>query len=371
MRYLDGFRDPDAGRALAAKIQALGATLAADGRRVRMMEVCGTHTMSIARYGIRDVLPENVDLVSGPGCPVCVTDTGYIDAAITLAERGHLIATFGDLVRVPGSGGTLAEARGNGAEVEVCYSPEAALDLARANPGREVVFLGVGFETTTAPVVSLVPSAQAQGVKNLSLLTAFKLVPPALDALLADPLVAVNAFIMPAHVSAIIGSEAYRPYVDQGVPSIVAGFEPLDILMAIAEIIDQHSQGVARLVNQYERVVRPEGNRRAQALFEATLEPVDASWRGIGTIPASGLGLREEFEHFDASLRLDVPVLPGEPDTRCRCGEVLKGIITPQDCPLFGRGCTPLRPVGPCMVSSEGSCAATFKYVGHGANDGK
>ncbi len=369
MRYLDGFRDPDAGRALAGQIQERGATLAAKGGRVRMMEVCGTHTMSIARYGIRDVLPENVELVSGPGCPVCVTDTGYIDAAISLAERGHIVATFGDLVRVPGSSGTLAEARGRGAHVEVCYSPEAALDLARAHPDREVVFLGIGFETTTAPVLSLVPLAAAAGLTNLSLLTAFKLVPPALDALLADPLVAVHAFICPAHVSAIIGSEAYRPYVEQGVPAVVAGFEPLDILMAVSEIIDQHTRGVAELVNQYDRVVRPDGNARAQALFAKYLEPVDAAWRGIGVIPQSGLGLRSDYAAFDASLKLDAPISAGEPDKRCRCGDVLKGIITPQGCPLFGRGCTPLRPVGPCMVSSEGSCAAYFKYVAPGAKD--
>jgi hydrogenase expression/formation protein HypD len=370
MRYLDGFRDPDAGRAIAGQIQELGAKLAAKNGHVRMMEVCGTHTMSIARYGIRDLLPANVELVSGPGCPVCVTDTGYIDAAIALAERGHLVATFGDLMRVPGSEGTLAEARGRGADVDVCYSPEAALDLARANPGREIVFLGIGFETTTAPVVSLVPLAQAAGIKNLSLLTAFKLVPPALDALLSDPEVAVHAFICPAHVSAIIGSEAYRPYVDQGVPAVVAGFEPLDILMAIAEIIDQHTKGVAALTNQYDRVVRPDGNRKAQELFEKHLRPVDAAWRGIGVIPDSGLGLRDEFAHFDASLRLDMPVGIGEPDKRCRCGDVLKGIITPKGCPLFGRACTPLKPVGPCMVSSEGSCAAYFKYVTPGAPNG-
>ncbi len=366
MRYVEGFRNPDAARALTARIAAAGEVLAAEGRRARLMEVCGTHTMAIARHGIRDLLPRTVDLISGPGCPVCVTDAGYLDAAIELAGRGVVLATFGDLVRVPGSRSTLAEARGAGAEVEVVYSPEGALALAEHRPDRQIVFLAIGFETTVAPVVWLVKAALQRGVTNLSLLTAFKQVPPALSALAGDPEVQVDAFLCPAHVSAIIGADAYRPYVAMGLPCVVAGFEPLDILDGVAEILDQIVARAPRLVNRYERVVKPEGNRRALALMDTYLRPVDAVWRGIGVIPGSGLGLRPEVAAFDAVERHGVPLAPGRTPRGCRCGDVLKGKITPPGCPLFGRGCTPLKPVGPCMVSSEGSCAAYYKYVTRG-----
>ncbi len=364
MRYLEGFRDPDAGRFLVARLREVGARLAAKGRRARIMEVCGTHTMAIARTGIRSVLPEAVELLSGPGCPVCVTSAGYVDAAVALARAGHIVATFGDMVRVPGSRESLAEARAEGARVEVCYSPDAAVALARANPEREVVFLAVGFETTAAPLVGLAKAAAAEGLGNLSLLTAFKTVPPALEALVADPEVEVDAFLCPAHVSAIIGAEAYRPFVEQRhVPCVVAGFESLDILYAAVEILTQLDEERAELVNQYERVVRPEGNRVAQALMAEVLEPVDAHWRGIGVIPASGLGLREDYAALDARRRFGVETEGGQPQPGCRCGDVLKGKIRPPDCALFGKLCTPVKPVGPCMVSSEGSCAAWYKYA--------
>jgi len=366
MKYLEGFRNPDAARALTARLAAAGEQLAAQGRRARLMEVCGTHTMAIARHGIRDLLPPTVDLVSGPGCPVCVTDSGYLDAAIELAKGGVRLATFGDLVRVPGSTSSLAEARSAGAAIEVVYSPEGALALAEREPARQVVFLAIGFETTVAPAVWLVKAAAERGVTNLSLLTAFKLVPPALSALAGDPEVQVDAFLCPAHVSAIIGSEAYRPFVQRGLPCVVAGFEPLDILDGVAEILDQIVARASRLVNRYERVVKPEGNRRALALMGACLEPVDASWRGIGVIPGSGLGLRETYAGFDAVRRHGVAITAGVTPRGCRCGDVLKGKLKPTECPLFGRACTPLKPVGPCMVSSEGSCAAYYKYVARG-----
>jgi hydrogenase expression/formation protein HypD len=320
--------------------------------------------MAIARFGIRDLLPENVRLVSGPGCPVCVTDAGYVDAAVELARRGVVVATFGDMLRVPGSDSSLAEARGEGGRVEVCHSPGDAARLAAGEPEAEVVFLGIGFETTTAPVTALVRDAVARGTRNLSVLTAFKLVPPALYALVADPEVEVNGFICPAHVSAVIGSEAYRPFVQRhAVPCVVAGFEPLDILLAIASLVEQLAEGRPDLVNQYGRVVRPEGNRVARDLMARHLREVDAAWRGIGVIPASGMGLRRELEGFDAAVRHGVVTEGGAPDGHCRCGDVLKGKIRPDECPLFGTACTPTAPVGPCMVSSEGSCAAHFKYV--------
>ncbi len=363
MKYIDGFRDPDAARYLKREIGALAKRLAAAERTVRLMEVCGSHTMAIARYGIRQVLPENVRLLSGPGCPVCVTDAAYIDAAIALAEQGHTIATFGDMLKVPGSGRTLADARSVGGRVKVCYSPMDAIGEAEENPSREVIFLAIGFETTIPPVTAVVKAANAKGLSNISFLTAFKLVPPALEALTTDPEVKVDGFICPAHVSAIIGSDAYVPFVEKHeVPCVIAGFEPLDILMGIKGLLEQLLSGEPELVNQYSRVVKKEGNKAALALMDAHLEPADASWRGIGTIPSSGLKLRPQLRRYDAAEKFGVRLEGGTPDSRCRCGDVLKGKLLPPECPLFGKACNTLRPVGPCMVSAEGSCAAYYKY---------
>ncbi len=363
MKYVDGFRDADAAGYIKKKIGEIGGRLAERGRIVRIMEVCGSHTMAIARYGIRQALPASVELLSGPGCPVCVTDAGYIDAGIGLTCLGAVVATFGDLMRVPGSAGTLAQARGNGADIRVCYSPLGALELAQKHPDREIVFLAVGFETTVAPAVGLLRAARDKGIANLSILTAFKLVPPALRALIDDPAVAIDAFLCPAHVSAIIGAQAYRPFADvDRMPCVIAGFEPLDILYGLLEILEQIERGEARVVNQYSRVVREEGNRTALKLMNEWLEPADVSWRGLGMIPKSGLALRPAFRSWDAEARHGIRAIPALPDPRCRCGDVLKGVISPPDCPLFARGCTPDHPVGPCMVSSEGSCAARFQY---------
>jgi hydrogenase expression/formation protein HypD len=328
------------------------------------MEVCGSHTMAIARYGIRDILPDGIRLVSGPGCPVCVTDAGYIDTAVELARRGVVIATFGDMLHVPGSETDLASCRAEGNTVEVCYGPAAALEYARAHPDREVVFLAIGFETTIPPVVSLTDRARELGIRNLSLLTAFKTIPPAMRALLADPELAIDAFLCPAHVSAIIGAEAYEPFTgNSGVPCVVAGFEPLDILMGVEGILGQLGDGVACVENQYARVVRPKGNRKAQALMRECLTPVTASWRGLGKLPDSGLRLRESRTEYDAETRHGVTVGPGRDAPGCLCGDVIKGKCRPPDCPLFATACHPDSPVGPCMVSSEGSCAAEYRYA--------
>ncbi len=364
MNYIDGFRNPEVAAQFVRMIAEQGRALAGQGRRVRIMEVCGSHTMAIGRYGIRQLLPENVELISGPGCPVCVTDPGYIDTAIALAGKGAILATFGDMIRVPGSDSDLTACRSGGGDVRVCYSPSAAVELARAHPEREVVFLAIGFETTIAPVVSIVEEALRAGVRNVSLLTAFKLVPPALHALLADKEIKIDAFLCPAHVSAIIGSRAYEPFAAAyRVPCVIAGFEPLDILYGVHGILGQALKNEARVENQYARVVRPEGNPKAQARIARYLEPVDASWRGIGVIPSSGLGLRTEFAAYDAERKFGLPVRPGRQHAGCRCGDVIKGKLRPTACALFAKVCNPDQPVGPCMVSAEGTCAAYFKYT--------
>ncbi len=363
MKYVDGFRNHLAAKSITKDIHDLAGKLAGANREARIMEVCGSHTMSIARYGIRQILPGNVRLISGPGCPVCVTDAAYIDAAMELAERGIHIATFGDMLKVPGSSRTLADARGAGGEVHVCYSPLDAVKLAKENPEEQIVFLGIGFETTVPPVISIIKKAMSEKLTNISILTAFKLVPPALEALAQDKDVAVNGFLLPAHVSAIIGADAYESFVDKyKISSVIAGFEPLDILFGVKGLLEQLAGNRAELVNQYARVVRKQGNSIALDLMNRLLEPADASWRGIGTIPQSGLVLRKEFSDFDASKKFNISTEGGKPDLRCRCGDVLKGIIFPDECPLFNKECTPLFPVGPCMVSSEGSCAAYYKY---------
>ncbi|MCK9461383.1 MAG: hydrogenase formation protein HypD [Proteobacteria bacterium] len=363
MKYLDGYRDPDAARYIAKRIRDAAERLARVGRTVRLMEICGTHTMAIARHGIRDVLPENVVLCSGPGCPVCVTDAGYVDAAIELAGRGVTIASFGDMLRVPGTERSLSEARAEGARVVVCYSPAEALALARRDGAAEVVFLAVGFETTVAPLAALLGTARAGGASRFSMLTAFKTVPPALVALAEDPEVAVDAFLCPAHVSAVIGARAYAPFAERyGIPCTIAGFEPLDILLGIQDLLEQLADGEARVVNQYRRVVKDEGNAKARRAIAEALEPADAVWRGIGVIPGSGLAIREELAAFDAARVYGVTTAGRGPDPGCQCGDVLKGKILPDGCAMFGGACTPDHPVGPCMVSGEGSCAAYYKY---------
>lgn len=361
MKYIDGFREQRAARALCGRIRELAGRL--DGKCVSIMEVCGSHTMAIARYGIRGLLPDNLRLLSGPGCPVCVTAPGYVDAALELAARGVRIATFGDMLHVPGSERSLAACRADGGRIEVVYSPLNALELARTHPDEDVVFLAIGFETTIAPGVGLVAHAEAESVDNVSLLTAFKLVPPALRAVLDDPEVQVDAFLCPAHVSAIIGAEAYRPFAEEDrIPCVIAGFEPLDILYGIVEILEQIVDGRCEVGNQYARVVRAGGNPRAQALIGRYLEPVDAEWRGIGRLPASGMKLAKAWDRRDAAVRFGVRVGEGRTFPGCLCGDVIKGKVRPPDCPFFAGRCTPRNPLGPCMVSAEGTCAAYYKY---------
>ncbi len=364
MRYIDGFRNPAAAQAFNERITRHGEELRKAGRTVRIMEVCGSHTMAIARFGIRGLLPDSIDLISGPGCPVCVTPPGYIDAALDLARRGIIIATFGDMLNVPGSVTTLAQIRAGGASVEVCYSPSNAVELARQDPEQEVVFLAIGFETTIAPVVSIIREACSKNVANISLLTSFKLIPPALHALLADPELAIDAFLCPAHVSAIIGSNAYLPVVEHFRKTcVVAGFEPLDILMGIDRILELYIENRPACENQYNRVVTPEGNAIARKLMQDYLEPCDPYWRGVGVIPQSGLKLKHDYAPYDAELKFGISIEPGIEHKGCLCGSVIKGSHKPSECSFFGKACTPDNPVGPCMVSAEGTCAAYYKYL--------
>ncbi len=359
LKYIDDFRDPALGRAAVARIAS-----AWDGPPVRVMEVCGTHTMAIARSGIRSLVSGRVALISGPGCPVCVTPDGYIDAAIALGRRdGVVLATFGDMVKVPGTASTLEKERGEGADVRVVYSPLDAVAAAAAEPGRELVFLGVGFETTAPAIAGAILSARERGVRNFSVLASVRTIPEAMGILAADPEIRIEAFLCPAHVSAIIGADAYRPIAEAfGIPCVVAGFEPLDILLGLAMILDQKREGRAAVENEYSRVVTASGNAKARDVIARVFEKSDAGWRGIGVLPDSGLAIRAEHAAFDAAAKFGVVIAPARAATACRCGDVLKGKIAPDGCPLFATACTPDAPVGPCMVSTEGTCAAHFKY---------
>ena len=329
---------------------------------INIMEVCGTHTMSIARYGIRALLPEKVRLLSGPGCPVCVTDEGYIDAAVELARTGDFrIATFGDMLRVPGSDGSSLEEHSD--TVSVCYSVTDALNMAR-EATKPVIFLAVGFETTAPTVAAAILKAERENIKNFFILAAHKLIPPAMDALLATGKARIDAFICPGHVSTIIGADAYRGIVEKyRTPCVVTGFEPLDVLQSVSMILRQRIDDRPEVAIQYRRVVRREGNTKALETMFAVFDVADASWRGIGLIPGSGLRLKEKFRKFDAAEEFGITVeQKGKSDKRCICGLIMQGLRLPPDCRLFAKECTPLRPVGPCMVSTEGSCAAFYKY---------
>lgn len=325
---------------------------------VTLMEVCGTHTMAIARHGLKAFLPRSVRLVSGPGCPVCVTPVGYLDHARALARvPGVVIASFGDLVRVPGSSGSLES---DGAPVEIVPSPLSALDLARRRPHDEVVFLAVGFETTIPTVAATILAAENEGIANFSVLCAHRTIPAALAAL-TDGL-HLHGLLCPGHVSAVTGLDIYEPLSARGVACVVAGFEPLHILLAFAMLLDQLATGRSTVENAYRHVVRPEGNPRARALAAQVFEPCDATWRGLGMIPGSGLRLRPEHRSCDAASRFSVEIEPPVEPAGCLCGNILRGAASPRECPLFGSVCTPETPRGACMVSSEGTCAAAIRY---------
>jgi hydrogenase expression/formation protein HypD len=333
------------------------------GRQINIMEVCGTHTVSIFRNGIRSILPKKLKLLSGPGCPVCVTDQGYIDVVLQLADRDDcLIATYGDMIRVPGKDGSLETKQAN-ANVKIVLSSEDALQLAKDNPGKTIVFVAVGFETTAPATAVVVKEAAAGAIDNFCILSGHKLVVPAMRALLSEKNDNINAFLCPGHVSAIIGYGAFAEIVeDFSRPCVVAGFEPVQIIEGLGEICRQLSVGKAELKSMYSAVVTEKGNTAAQQIVNDCFESVDGLWRGLGKIEKSTLALKDRYSQFDAFKHFGISEEPTEELKGCRCGEVLCGLIEPPECALFGQACTPREPIGPCMVSSEGACAAWFKY---------
>lgn len=330
---------------------------------LRIMEVCGTHTMSISQYGIRRAVPECLKFLSGPGCPVCVTPTRMIDLAVEMSRIEEVvILTFGDMMRVPGSQSSLEKEKAIGRNIKVVYSPFDSLQMARALQDKLIVFVGVGFETTSPTFAATVKKAQEDEVDNFCVLSCFKLIPPAINAILSSGELKVDGFLLPGHVSAIIGSRDYQFISEEyGIPCVIAGFEPVDILQAVILILEQ-IRNHPRVEIGYSRSVRPEGNRVAQEILWEVFSPCDSEWRGLGEIERSGLRFNEKYVQFDAAKRLEVELPELRDPEGCICGEILKGIQLPRDCPLFGTRCSPSNPVGPCMVSSEGACAAYYKY---------
>lgn len=358
MKYIDEFRDRKLAQGLAEEIKRISQ------KPANLMEACGSHTVALFRSGIRQLLPSNLRLISGPGCPVCVTAKEDVDWAYQVALKKEVIfCTFGDMLRVPGSQGTLQDAGAQGAQLKIVYSPMDALQTARENPSHKVIFFAVGFETTSPAIASTLLRAQDKGLKNFYLLVCHKLIPPALAALVQDQHCRINGFIAPGHVSVILGTEPYQFIPRQyGIPVVITGFEALDILEGILHLVRQIEQGRAEVKIQYTRSVAPGGNPLAQKVLDQVFEPEDAHWRGIGLIPQSGLRLRETWARYDAKNLFPLKIHSTPDPTGCSCGEVLKGILIPPECPLFATLCTPENPVGPCMVSAEGSCAAYYRF---------
>lgn len=355
---LTQFKNPQLARGLIDSIKALAP------EHANLMEVCGTHTVAIARNGIRNLMPEGVRLLSGPGCPVCVTANQDIDTVIALCRVPDVtITTFGDMTRVPGSTSSLLKEQADGRDIQIVYSPLDALRIAQENPDRQVVFVGVGFETTTPLVAIAIKRAIALDLQNFSVFVAHKNMPGALEAIVADPRLKLDALILPGHVSTITGAGIYRFLAEKyHLPGVITGFEPVDVLEGIAMIMRQLHEGRAEIEIAYSRGVMEEGNPVAQAAIDEVFETCTATWRGLGPIPESGYRIRREFERFDAVKRFDPVVEPTQDPKGCSCGDILRGIMAPDQCKLFGRACTPENPVGPCMVSSEGSCAAYYRY---------
>ena len=358
MKYLDEYRDSALAKPLVEELKR------AVTKPLSVMEVCGSHTMAIFRNGLRTILPDGMKLVSGPGCPVCVTSASHMDAFISMADRpGVRVTIFGDLFRVPGSHTSLAIASSRGATVDIVYSPMDALELAKNNPQELMVFLGVGFETTTPGIAATILAAKNQNVTNFMVFSTQKLMPPPMIALLDDPELKIDGLLCPGHVSSIIGAGAWQPLAQKyNLACVVGGFETADLLKSLILLARQVGSGDIKVENVYPRAVAWEGNERAKRMVDEIFEPTDMYWRGLGTIPASGLKIRDKYKDFDAEARLEIDLPKAEEPKGCMCGNILKGMSIPTECPLFDTRCTPANPIGPCMVSSEGTCAAYHKY---------
>ncbi len=359
MSIVDALRQPELLRNLGKRLSEISPKSC-----MTIMEVCGTHTMAIHRSGLRSLLPEQIRLLSGPGCPVCVTPTSYLDTAMAMVRQHDVVpVTFGDMMRVPGSEGSLTTLRTEGKAVEVVYSPLAAITLAKQEPDKQFVFLSVGFETTTPTIAATLHQAVKENVTNFSLLCANKILPPALELLVSNPDLRVDGFLMPGHVSLVLGTAPYQSVaLEHKRACVIAGFEPADIMLSLLMLVEQFNSNQPRVDIQYRRTVRAEGNAKARALIDNTFKVSDTEWRGFGIIPASGQVLQDKFAAYDASHRFPVDIPPTVEPAGCRCGEILSGLITPPDCPLYAKACTPENPIGACMVSSEGTCAACYKY---------
>jgi hydrogenase expression/formation protein HypD len=357
MKYLDEFRDRELISTLVEAIHQKSAS------KIRLMEVCGGHTLSIRKYGIQHLLPSTIELLSGPGCPVCVTDRTAIDQSIALARMpGVIVTTYGDLIRVPGSESTLNQEKALGADVRIVYSTLDALEIARSNPEKKVVFLGIGFETTTPSSAVAISEAGKQNISNFFLFSMHKLMPPAMAGLI-DQGIKIDGYIGPGHVTTIAGSGMYEPLVKKyRISVVVSGFEPVDLLQSILMLVNMKEEGRYGTEIQYKRAVTKEGNVRARELVNLVFEPSDNAWRGLGIIPESGMKIRKEFSGFDAALHFNLNIKPVPEPKGCLCGEVLRGMKKPDQCALFGRVCTPVNPVGACMVSGEGACQAWYQY---------
>ncbi len=358
MKFVDEFRDRAIAERIIKKIEGF------DSFKANLMEVCGTHTMVIFKQGLKGMLPKNVNLLSGPGCPVCVTSQEDIDKAIVLArDKKVIITTFGDMIRVPGTNSSLEQEKADGADVRIVYSPSEALKVARENPARKVVFLAIGFETTSPLIAASLLDAQKEKIDNFFVFATHKLIPPAMEALSKSKELNIDGFICPGHVSVTIGSDAYRFIAEKyDVPCVIGGFEPLDVLQSIYMLLRQIKEKRAEVEIEYFRAVHPQGNRIAQQLISEVFEVTDVRWRGLGIIPKSGLRLKKEFSDFDAEREFQPKVKRSKENPDCACGQVLKGVKKPTQCKLYRRVCTPEKPYGPCMVSSEGTCAAYYKY---------
>jgi hydrogenase expression/formation protein HypD len=361
MKYVDEFRNSDTAKKLIAVIKKLAEQLG----QVSIMEVCGSHTVAMFRYGIRKILPENIRVIAGPGCPVCVTSQQDIDYAVGICEHPDtIITTFGDMMKVPGTKSTLRQMSEKGKDIRVVYSTLNALEFAKKNKDKKIIHIGIGFETTIPTVAAALQRAKQEKLDNFYVLSSHKIIPPALDVLVRSPKSKISGFLLPGHVSTIIGPKPYEFLTEQyKIPSVIAGFEALDILQSIVMILKQSIENKPRIEIQYKRCVNENGNPVAKKMIDEVFKVSDVTWRGLGVMPKSGLELKPVYKTFDAKQHFKVNV-PKPKKTGCRCGDVLQGMIEPTKCPLFAKACTPNVPIGPCMVSSEGACSAYYRYGG-------